>query len=509
MRAFVKAGAVAAGLTVVLASCGGGEEKKPGTPKTSKPAGRPTGGQPLQTRPLAVGSGVLLDLMALDRVSPKAVVARWRVRNTQDEAYSFHGAVRVPWNTPKLSENAISGASVLDGKNAKRHFPMAYFNGECLCTRGWPTVPAKGSKDLVAVFPAPPADVTHMDVMFPSAPPFLDVQLGSAPPEQVVVDDGGAKADPNTVKGGEPQVFPLTEQVDDDAKAQDDDGNDLRVRLSTDVLFALNKADLTPKAQNALKEVAAKIDQSAGTTVKIDGHTDNSGNDAINDPLSERRAQGVKAALERLVTRQGINYQVKGHGSKDPIATNENAEGRRVNRRVTVLFPTPKPAATTPAAPAAPASPAADGKLPVLGTARSGNPPAVIGAGEWPAKAEVRVNELKRDRNGFVSLVWTIRNDDDKPLNAWSSSHDPSGIYAEASTSGAAIVSGSLRYRELRDSVNRVALGPFLLVTDRKEYMVEKGEEYTLWGMFKLPPEVKTANVQIPGFQPVQNLTVG
>ncbi|MEO3822525.1 OmpA family protein [Actinomadura sp. B10D3] len=445
--------------------------------------------------------------MALDRVSPKAVVARWRVRNDRDQKYSFGGALKVPWNTPKLNTNSIAGVSLLDGKNSKRHFPMGYLNGACLCTRGWPSVPPKGSTDLVAVFPAPPGDVTHMDVMFPSAPPFLDVQLGSRPAEQVVVDDGGAKADPNTVKGGEPQVFPLTVQVDDETKSQDDDGNDLRVRLSTDVLFALNKADLTPKAQAALKDVAAKIDQSAGTTVKIDGHTDNSGNDAINDPLSERRAQTVKAALERLVTRQGINYQVRGHGSKDPIASNENEEGRRVNRRVTVLFPKPKPPSPPPAAPAAPPTPSADGKLPVLGTAPSGSPPKVV-EGKWPAKAEVRINELRRDRNGFVSLVWTLRNDDDKPLDAWSSSHDYSGIYAEASTSLAAIVSGSLRYRPVRDSVNRETLGPNLNVTPSDDYTVEKGEEYTLWAMFKLPPEVKTANVQIPGFQPVQNLTV-
>ncbi|TDC80860.1 OmpA family protein [Actinomadura sp. 7K507] len=344
--------------------------------------------------------------------------------------------------------------------------------------------------------------------MFPSAPPFLDVQLGSAPPDHVVVDENGGKADPNTVKGGEPQVFPLTVQVDDETKAQDDDGNDLRVRLSTDVLFALNKADLTAKAEAALKDVAAKIDQSAGTTVKIDGHTDNSGNDAINDPLSERRAQAVKAALERLVTREGINYQVQGHGSKDPIATNENEEGRRVNRRVTVLFPKPEPPSAPPAPPAAAPTPAADGKLPVLGTAPSGDPPDVL-KGEWPAQAEVRINEVRRDRNGFVSLVWTLRNNDDQPLNAWTSSHDYSGVYAEASTSQAAIVSGSLRYRAVRDSVNKVTLGPYLLVTPMDDYMVEKGEEYTLWAMFKLPPEVKTANVHIPGFQPVQNIKVG
>ncbi|WP_169744456.1 OmpA family protein [Spirillospora albida] len=505
----VKTGAVVAAMTLALAACGGGEEKKAPPKKTSPSSGgAPAANTPLQTRPLAVGSSVLVDLMALDRVSPKAVVARWRIRNTMDSEYSFGPALKSPWNSPKVDSNAVSGISLLDGKNAKRYFPMEYNNGRCLCTREWPTVPAKASKDLVAVFPAPPADVTHMDALFPSAPPFLDVQLGSRPVEPVVVDSGGGKADPNTLKAGEPQVFPLTEQVDDDSKAQDDDGNNLRVRLSTDVLFALNKADLTPKAQSALKDVAAKIDQSAGNTVQIDGHTDNSGNDAINNPLSDRRAQTVKAALQRLVTRQGVEYRTKGHGSREPIATNENAEGRRVNRRVTVQFTKPKPPATSSAAPPTSQAPTADGKLPVIGTARSGNPPWIV-KNDWPTNAEVRINELRRDRHGYVSLVWTIRNDDAKALNAWSSSYDHSGIYAEASTSAAAIVSGQLRYRALRDSEHRVTLGPNLISTDQKEYMVEKGEEYTLWAMFKLPPEVKTANVHIPGFLQVQNLPVG
>ncbi|GAB3136024.1 hypothetical protein [Microbispora hainanensis] len=71
-----------------------------------------------------------------------------------------------------------------------------------------------------------------------------------------------------------------------------------------------------------------------------------------------------------------------------------------------------------------------------------------------------------------LSLVSTVRNDDDQPLNVWTSSHDYSRVYAEASTSAAAIVSGRYRYRPLRDSVHNVTLGPYLFVTSQDEYVV-------------------------------------
>lgn len=510
MRALLKAGAVVTVLAAGLASCSDGGEKKAGPPKPTQPSagGQVSPGQPIGTRPLAVGSGVKVDLMALDRVSPKAVVARWRVRNDLTEEYAFGPALSVPWNSSRLNGQAIDGVSVVDAKNGTRAFPMSYTNRECMCTRGWQRVRPKSSLDLVAVFPAPPADVTQMDVLFPTAPPFLDVPLGNRAAEPLRVDGGGSPVDPNSSKAGEPQIFPITVQVDDATKALDDDGNDLRVRLSTDVLFALNKADLNAKAQAALKDVAAKIDRSAGSTVKVDGHTDNSGNDAINDPLSERRAQAVKAALERLVTRQGVTYEVKGHGSKDPIAKNDNPEGRRLNRRVTIVFTKPKSApAAAPSSASSPVPGAPSGELPVIATSRSGTAPWME-RNHWPKQAEVDINELKRDRHGYVSLTWTVRNNDARDLNVWRGSQDYSGIYAESSTSGAALVSGEQRHRVLRDAKHRVALGPNLFRTARDEYLVKKGEKYTLWAMFRLPLDVTTVTVDIPGFTPVPNVPV-
>ncbi len=68
--------------------------------------------------------------------------------------------------------------------------------------------------------------------------------------------------------------------------------------------------------------------------VEIQGHTDNIGSDAYNQKLSERRAQSV---VTYLVQNFGIDISrltAKGYGESKPIASNDNAEGRALNRRV-------------------------------------------------------------------------------------------------------------------------------------------------------------------------------
>ncbi|MFI7462310.1 OmpA family protein [Nonomuraea sp. NPDC049646] len=478
---------------------------------TSAPVAPATGRAPLGTRALAIGAKVSVDLLALDRVSPTAVVARWRVRNDLREDYSFSASLAVPWHSADIGSNAIGGVSLLDSAHGRWYFPRAYRNGDCQCTRGWPTVKAGQEQELVAVFPAPPGDITQLDVIFPQAPPFLDVPLGEAAPTPLRVDDGGGDpVDPNSSRVGEPVVLSIVNQVEQAGAAQDDDGRQVSVRLSTDVLFAVNKADLSSKARAVLKDVAAQIDRSEGEEVAVDGHTDDTGTDGINDPLSQRRARSVQNALEKLVTRSGVAYRTRGHGSHEPIASNENARGRATNRRVSITFarPAPEPAQPTPAATApAPASPSTTAS-PVLGTAPVGKAPDIESDRNWPRRAEVRINELTRDAGGYVNLVWTIRNDDDIPINAWSSSYDWGGVYAEASTSGAALVDGPRRYRPLRDAKHNVGVGPYLLSVLRPEYLVTKGEEYTLWAMFKPPADVRSVTVHIPGFEPVADLPI-
>ncbi|MGK5554979.1 OmpA family protein, partial [Actinomadura kijaniata] len=235
------------------------------------------------------------------------------------------------------SLSTVSGFGLLDARNNKMYQPLRTTDGQCLCSSPPGTLPPGGSAEFYAVFPAPPADVSQVTVTMPNGMPFQEVPIGQGPvqplPDQTV-DPAGAQLAPPRVL----QVHSVAEGIE---QSVDEDADNRNVRLSADVLFAVNKADLTPRADALLREVAQQIDASKGTTVKVDGHADNTGNDAINQPLSQRRAQNVADRLKGLVTRQGITFQAAGHGSSQPVADNNSEEGRRKNRRVAVSFPRP------------------------------------------------------------------------------------------------------------------------------------------------------------------------
>ena len=100
--------------------------------------------------------------------------------------------------------------------------------------------------------------------------------------------------------------------------------------LQSDVLFATDSAELTPEGRALLDRLAPCW---AHGRFEIEGHTDSTGTDAINQPLSERRAQAIKDQL----VKDGIDASAltaKGYGSTRPIADNSTPEGRTRNRRV-------------------------------------------------------------------------------------------------------------------------------------------------------------------------------
>ena len=104
------------------------------------------------------------------------------------------------------------------------------------------------------------------------------------------------------------------------------------------VTFATNSTAIQGQFQSALNDVA-KVLREDGSSNKlalvIHGHTDNTGTDAINNPLSQNRANAVKNYL----ASQGISASrmtAKGYGSTSPIASNSTAAGREQNRRVEI-----------------------------------------------------------------------------------------------------------------------------------------------------------------------------
>jgi outer membrane protein OmpA-like peptidoglycan-associated protein len=109
------------------------------------------------------------------------------------------------------------------------------------------------------------------------------------------------------------------------------------ITLSGSVLFASNKADMLPAGRAKLDDVANALTKDAPTgKIVVDGYTDSRGSDALNQDLSQRRAETVRAYLvARGVPTDRITAQ--GMGAADPIADNASAEGRADNRRVELV----------------------------------------------------------------------------------------------------------------------------------------------------------------------------
>lgn len=102
------------------------------------------------------------------------------------------------------------------------------------------------------------------------------------------------------------------------------------------VTFDKNVSTLTPAEQQALTQVADKLNGCSSAKAAINGYTDNTGDDSLNIPLSNERAQSVAEFLgTHGVT--GNRLSVKGFGSANPVADNGTEAGRAKNRRVEIV----------------------------------------------------------------------------------------------------------------------------------------------------------------------------
>lgn len=115
------------------------------------------------------------------------------------------------------------------------------------------------------------------------------------------------------------------------------------VTLSGSVLFASGQSELLPSATSRLTQVAEALAAGdPGSTFLVEGYTDSSGSDALNQKLSEERAQAVRDFL----VAHGVEsdrIEARGLGESQPVATNRTAEGRANNRRVEIVIQPPPP----------------------------------------------------------------------------------------------------------------------------------------------------------------------
>ncbi|WP_087748028.1 MULTISPECIES: OmpA family protein [unclassified Acidovorax] len=111
--------------------------------------------------------------------------------------------------------------------------------------------------------------------------------------------------------------------------------NQLKLDIPSDISFAVGRSDIQSNFAPVLDRFAEGLRNNPNTDVRIIGHTDNTGSDAVNNPLSLDRA----ASTRNYLTGRGIDgrrISIEGMGERQPIATNDTAQGRSRNRRVEI-----------------------------------------------------------------------------------------------------------------------------------------------------------------------------
>ena len=111
--------------------------------------------------------------------------------------------------------------------------------------------------------------------------------------------------------------------------------NRLKLDIPSDVSFDVGRSAIKPNFAPVLNHFATSLNQNTVTTVTTIGHTDSTGSDAINNPLSVDRAD---AARDYLVSRGVARTRIvtDGRGSREPLADNSTQQGRDKNRRVEI-----------------------------------------------------------------------------------------------------------------------------------------------------------------------------
>lgn len=158
-----------------------------------------------------------------------------------------------------------------------------------------------------------------------TAPTKSEVRVNESAAPRATDADGDGVPDtadkcPNTPAGAKVNAYGCQEKE----KAE--------VRLN--LVFPAGKSVITSDQKGQVEEVAQFMKQNASTKVTIEGHTDNTGSEALNKKLSKLRAEAVRQSLIKDFGIAADRVKSEGYGSAKPIDSNDTAEGRQKNRRV-------------------------------------------------------------------------------------------------------------------------------------------------------------------------------
>ncbi len=273
-----------------------------------------------ETEHASVYSAVQVALVSAQR-RPGAVTVRLRLTNV---------------GSANVDAGAIyyRDAYLYDYRNQRKYPVLKDAEGQFLAEpksdkneggRWWISGLKPGARQLMSLnFQAPPDSVSDACVVVPLLVPFDRVDL-----------PGSSGVDKNSgleVVGAESALA----RVLADLKA-DETATELKLVLDAAVLFDHDKADIRQDAEAALLSALTVIEEYSASKVRIEGHTDSTGEADYNMALSEKRARAVRdwltahgCAPERLATA--------GFGESKPVASNDSESGRQQNRRVELII---------------------------------------------------------------------------------------------------------------------------------------------------------------------------
>jgi outer membrane protein OmpA-like peptidoglycan-associated protein len=114
-------------------------------------------------------------------------------------------------------------------------------------------------------------------------------------------------------------------------------GEGIKITFASGILFDVGSDALKTEAKNNVNDLSTILNKYEDTNVLIEGHTDNTGGDDLNQRLSEKRAASVARQLKsRGVV--GRRLTTVGYGEQQPVADNDSESGRRENRRVEIAI---------------------------------------------------------------------------------------------------------------------------------------------------------------------------
>jgi len=120
--------------------------------------------------------------------------------------------------------------------------------------------------------------------------------------------------------------------------------NRLKLEIPSDISFAVGSAVIDSNFRAVLDTFATGLVKNPSSNVTIVGHTDSSGSDAVNDPLSLKRATSVRDYLAARGVASS-RFLTEGHGSREPLVANDTKANMAKNRRVEIFVAEPAPVA--------------------------------------------------------------------------------------------------------------------------------------------------------------------